>query len=136
MVVATDVFRQLSILLLIAVASHFVIKRLRQPTIIGEIGIGIIIGPTIVGFLLNRDNPSCFPIPAAGCPAIFDESLIAIFAALGSIFLLFLIGLESDFREIKKSFPGKILIASLMESYVKERWQELTRRCAAAGVDG
>ena len=100
MVVATDVFRQLSILLLIAVASHFVIKRLRQPTIIGEIGIGIIIGPTIVGFLLNRDNRACFPIPAAGCPAIFDESLIAIFAALGSIFLLFLIGLESDFREI------------------------------------
>ena len=100
MVDATAIFRQLSFLLLIAVASHFLIKRFRQPTIIGEIAIGIVMGTTVAGFLLNRDNPACFPVAAQGCPAVFDQEIIAIFAALGSIFLLFLIGIESDFREL------------------------------------
>jgi len=43
---------------------------------------------------------------------------------------------EADFRELKKSYPNKILIASLMESFSESRWQELTKRCIAAGVDG
>ncbi len=42
---------------------------------------------------------------------------------------------EADFRELKASYPNKILIASLMESFSESRWQELTRRCVAAGVD-
>jgi Kef-type K+ transport system membrane component KefB len=97
----TLIFQQLSFLLAIAVVSHLIFKKLRQPTLIGEIAVGIVMGPSIAGFLLNRDNPSCFPVPAPGavCPP-FDTELIAIFAALGSIFLLFLIGLESDMREI------------------------------------
>ena len=43
---------------------------------------------------------------------------------------------EADFRELKASYPDRILIASLMESFSESRWQELTRRCVAAGVDG
>jgi dihydroorotate dehydrogenase subfamily 1 len=43
---------------------------------------------------------------------------------------------EADFRELKASYPKQILIASLMESFSEKRWQELTRRCVAAGVDG
>ncbi|MSP90334.1 MAG: NAD-dependent dihydropyrimidine dehydrogenase subunit PreA [Myxococcales bacterium] len=43
---------------------------------------------------------------------------------------------EADFREIKASYPNKILIASLMESFSEKRWQELTRRSVTAGVDG
>lgn len=42
---------------------------------------------------------------------------------------------EADFRELKASYPDKILIASLMECHDEKRWQELTRRCVAAGVD-
>lgn len=43
---------------------------------------------------------------------------------------------EQDFKELKASYPDKILIASLMESFSESRWVELTKRCAAAGVDG
>ncbi len=81
----TQIYQQLTILLVLATLSHFTIKRFRQPTIIGEIGIGIILGPSILG--------------ALGI-VLFSPALIATFAALGSIFLLFLIGLESDFRAI------------------------------------
>jgi len=42
---------------------------------------------------------------------------------------------EADFKILKEKYPDKILIASLMESYDKARWQELTERSAACGVD-
>lgn len=87
----TAIYQQLTILLALATLSHFTFKRFRQPTIIGEIAIGILLGPSVVGFLGWYS---------------FDPTLVATFATLGSIFLLFLIGLESDFRAIytKKNF--------------------------------
>src|SRR2546427_2438966 len=80
-----EIFRDLSCLLAIAVVSHFVIRKFRQPTIIGEIAIGIVLGPTVLGALRI---------------SLFDAKIIESFAALGAIFLLFLVGLESDFRSI------------------------------------
>jgi dihydroorotate dehydrogenase subfamily 1 len=40
-----------------------------------------------------------------------------------------------EFRQVKKSYPNHILIASIMEEYEKERWQELTRLVQETGVD-
>src|SRR5437867_4901275 len=80
------IYQQLTILLVLATLSHLTIKRFHQPTIVGEIALGILIGPSVLGFYFNL-----YP---------FDQSLVASFAGLGAIFLLFLIGLESDFRAI------------------------------------
>src|SRR5882724_799110 len=41
-----------------------------------------------------------------------------------------------EFRQIKKEYPDHILIASIMEEYSKERWQELTKLVQDTGVDG
>ena len=94
---SSQVFLQLTILLSVAVASHFASKRFRQPTIIGEIGIGVILGPSVLGFILNG-----WSAPPAGASGPFDAELIAIFAGLGAIFLLFLIGIETDVRAVYK----------------------------------
>src|SRR5207245_6280598 len=80
------IFFQLTILLVLATLSHFTIKRFHQPTIVGEIALGIILGPSILGFYFGV--------------VLFDTTLVTTFASLGAIFLLFLIGLESDFRLI------------------------------------
>jgi len=101
-----QVFLELTVILFLAVASHFVIKRFRQPTIIGEIAIGVVLGPSIMGFVLNGFapvDPTCatgVPGPGVTCPPAFDPALIELFAALGSIFLLFLVGLETDVKAI------------------------------------
>ena len=95
MATLSEVFLQLTILLSVAVASHFASKRFHQPTIIGEIGIGVILGPSVLGFILNGWSP-----PPADAQGPFDPTLIAIFAGLGAIFLLFLIGIEADVRAI------------------------------------
>lgn len=87
-----DLYQQLTILLALATLSHFTIKRFRQPTIVGEIGLGILLGPSVLGYFFK-----IYP---------FDQGLVTTFAELGAIFLLFLIGLESDFRAVytRKNF--------------------------------
>src|SRR6266478_2497004 len=83
MAVGTEaLYQQLSILLVLATLSHFTIKRFHRPTILG-------------------DTFNLYP---------FDPTLVASFAALGAIFLLFLIGLESDFRAIYKT--KNVLVAT------------------------
>ena len=41
-----------------------------------------------------------------------------------------------EFRQVKKDYPNHVLIASIMEEYNKERWQELTKVVQDTGVDG
>jgi dihydroorotate dehydrogenase subfamily 1 len=41
-----------------------------------------------------------------------------------------------ELTQLKKSYPKKILIASIMEEYRKEAWEEITKRVQATGVDG
>ncbi len=41
-----------------------------------------------------------------------------------------------DLRQLKKQYPTKILIASIMEEYKKESWQRITREVQETGVDG
>src|SRR5436309_2833576 len=40
-----------------------------------------------------------------------------------------------EFRELKKQYPAKMLVASIMEEYRKETWQEIVRRVQETGVD-
>lgn len=79
------VYEQLTILLTLAVVSHLFSKRFHQSTLVGEIFIGILLAPSLLGQ---------FGI------FVFDPTFVQTFAALGAIFLLFLLGLESDFRAL------------------------------------
>lgn len=81
----TAIYEQLTILLTLGVVSHLFSKRFHQSTIVGEIFIGILLAPSLLGQF------GVF---------VFDPSFVETFAALGAIFLLFLIGLESDFRAL------------------------------------
>jgi len=73
---------QLTLVLALAVVSHFVVRRFKQPLIIGEIIVGILVGPSLIGFVL------------------VDYQVLTSLAQIGSIILLFLIGLESDLSRI------------------------------------
>jgi len=42
---------------------------------------------------------------------------------------------EEDFRRVKREWPEQILIGSVMESFVKSRWQEVATRSVEAGCD-
>src|SRR5438874_12877927 len=82
-------FQQLTILLALATASHFLFRRWHLPLIIGEIAVGILLGPSVVG------NAAL-----GSYRYLFDPAVVRTLAVLGSIFLLFLIGLDFDFRSV------------------------------------
>lgn len=41
-----------------------------------------------------------------------------------------------ELKQLKKQYPKKVLIASIMEEYRKDAWQEIVRRTQDTGVDG
>src|SRR5438105_8477796 len=90
-------FQQLTILLALATASHFLFRRWHLPMIIGEIAVGIVLGASVVG------NAAL-----GSYRYFFDPAVIRRLAVLGSIFLLFLIGLDFDFRVVytRKNVAG------------------------------
>jgi Kef-type K+ transport system membrane component KefB len=66
---------QMSLLLFVALAGYLIASRINQSAVVGEILVGIVVGPSVLGLITYTD---------------FVESL----AHLGAIFLLFTIGFE------------------------------------------
>lgn len=71
--------------------SGWLMAKLDQPTVVGEIGFGIIMGPT----LLNL-----FGWPALTHPAATEET-VRLLAELGVLMLMFLAGLETDLKAMR-----------------------------------
>jgi Kef-type K+ transport system membrane component KefB len=94
--VANTLWIQLTLLLALSVLAHYIINRMRQPLIIGEILLGMVIG--FIGLNLLGDK-SIIGVNLFG-PGIISQDIIGPFAQIGSIILLFQIGLECDMRKI------------------------------------
>jgi Kef-type K+ transport system membrane component KefB len=72
---------QISLLLFVAIAGYVVASRINQSAVVGEILVGIVVGPSVLGLITYTD---------------FVESI----AHLGAIFLLFTIGFEFCISDI------------------------------------
>jgi Kef-type K+ transport system membrane component KefB len=83
---------QVSLLLMVALAGYIVASRIGQSAVVGEILVGLIVGPSLLGLVFYTD---------------FVREL----ANFGAVVLLFVIGLEFDLKDIVK--PKYMLIAAL-----------------------
>jgi Kef-type K+ transport system membrane component KefB len=72
---------QMSLLLFVALAGYLLASRIAQPAVVGEILVGLVIGPSVLGWITYTD---------------FVSSV----AHLGAIILLFVTGLEFKLHEI------------------------------------
>ncbi len=89
--VAVEVFiREIVILLVVAFLGGSVAKRFGYPAAIGELAVGVIIGPFALGFVE------------------YSETLV-VFAELGAIILLFYIGLDTEMAMLKRYFVPSLL---------------------------
>src|SRR5689334_16076057 len=86
---------QLAGLLLLARGLSEVMRRLRQPAVIGELLAGIILGPTVVGHFLPQLEAAVFP------PTTRQFHLLEVVSWLGMVLLLLLTGLETDVRTMR-----------------------------------
>lgn len=85
-------FQAVFIILLCQIV-HYPLGKLRQPKVIAEVVTGILLGPSVLGKAPNFTD-TCFP--AASIPGL------TLFANIGIILFLFIVGLEVDINFIKK----------------------------------
>ena len=77
---------QLALLLALAMGSSMLFKRLGFSKVVGQIALGMIIGPSLLGLVVAEEGEA--------------GDLITLFAPFGAIIMLFMIGLECDIKEI------------------------------------
>jgi Kef-type K+ transport system membrane component KefB len=93
--VAAEIFvRDLVILLVAAFIGGSLAKRFRYPAALGELAVGMAIGPFVLGFVEYSDT-------------------LVTFAEIGAIVLLFYIGLETDMAMLRKYLLPSIMAGVL-----------------------
>ena len=93
---------ELGLIIVAAAVFNFIAKKLKQPTLLAYIIAGIFIGPYFLDFLA-----SAFSIDLSVLRVVNIRD-IALLSELGVAFLLFSVGIESDFLKLK-SF-GKLAV--------------------------
>lgn len=79
----TDNLSQIALILAIAFAGEVVLRRLRQPALVGYILAGVIMGPSVLGVIHGGEQ-------------------VSFLAELGILLLLFIVGLELDLAKFAK----------------------------------
>lgn len=83
----------------------YLFVKMRQPSVVGEIVAGIILGPSVLAQLFPGVSAFLF------APESLDN--INILSQIGLIFFMFVIGMELDIAEVKKKFNETILISQM-----------------------
>jgi len=94
---------QVIIILLFARLFGWICKKIGQPTVIGEIAAGIILGPSLVGLYFPGVTAAFFP----------DRSLdnLQLLSQIGLIFFMFVIGMELDLKVLKNRARDAVIIS-------------------------
>lgn len=74
---------QVSLLLFVALAGYFLSSKIKQPAVVGQILLGIMIGPSLLGWVTYT-------------------TLVSNLAHIGAIVLLFVVGLEFRLKDIMR----------------------------------
>lgn len=102
---------ELVAMLACALVGGYAMRLINQPAVLGEMLAGILLGPSLLGWLAPEIFAEWFP--AAGPVAALRNGTIKI----GMLFFLFAVGLEINFTQIAR-FGGKALSIGLLGSLV------------------
>lgn len=94
---------ELAVILLAAKMGGYISSRLHQPSVLGELIVGLILGPSLVNLL---------HLPFISDPDLLQET-INLFGEIGVLLLMFLAGLELHLPELVKNFRVSALAGSL-----------------------
>lgn len=104
--VFSDVFTEMAVLLLVAAVIGAIGVRLRQPLIVAFIAVGILVGPSVLGWVSANDQ-------------------VDLLAKLGIALLLFVVGLKLDLHIIRTMGPvalatglGQVFFTSIVGYFI------------------
>ncbi len=95
---------QLALILTAARLFAWMFRRVGQPAVVGEIAAGLALGPSLLGWLAPGlfaavFRPAVGELPAEASDLLLSKVLMVL-AQLGLVLMLFLVGLEFDFRHL------------------------------------
>ncbi len=95
----------LQIMLIIAASQvcSFLIRKIGQPTVMGEIIAGILLGPSLMGAVAPQFSAFIFPVSSLGNLQMLSQ--------VGLILFMFVIGMELDMAVLKKKASTAMLIS-------------------------
>lgn len=89
----------LVMLLVLAWLAGYVMTRLGYPALIGELAVGVIMGPPVLNIISNAQGARPGPV-------------LGILGTLGTLFLMLLVGARIDARDLAKASGSALLIAA------------------------
>ncbi len=96
---------ELALLLLVARALGEVMRRIQLPPVIGELLAGVLLGPSVFGWILPDLQRHIFPQSQS------QSDLLSVVSWLGVLFLLVVTGLETDLNLIVRKGKTALLIS-------------------------
>lgn len=104
---------ELAIILIAAkIAGELLERYLRQPAVLGELGVGILIGPYALGSVPLPWFGPLFPLFGSGGRDVLPISqVLYTIAQLAIMVLLFKVGLDTDFRQFFRYGPSAAIVA-------------------------
>jgi len=94
---------QIVIIILIARIVGFLFTRFGQPSVIGEICAGIILGPTVLGHFWPEYSMLLFPAHSLGSLQVLSQ--------IGLVLFMFVVGMELDLKVLKNKMHEAVVIS-------------------------
>lgn len=94
---------QIVTIILVARLFGWIFKKIGQPTVIGEIIAGIVLGPSLVGMYFPEFSAALFPVESLGNLKFLSQ--------IGLILFMFVIGMELDIKVLKNKASEAVVIS-------------------------
>jgi Kef-type K+ transport system membrane component KefB len=94
---------QIVMIILVARLFGWVFKKIGQPTVIGEIIAGIVLGPSLLGLYFPGFSAALFPVESLGNLKFLSQ--------IGLILFMFVIGMELDIKVLKNKASEAVVIS-------------------------
>ncbi|RVT78739.1 cation/H(+) antiporter [Flavobacterium sufflavum] len=94
---------QIVMIILVARIFGWFFKKIGQPTVIGEIIAGIVLGPSLVGMYFPEFSAALFPVKSLGNLKFLSQ--------IGLILFMFVIGMELDIKVLRNKASEAIVIS-------------------------
>ncbi len=94
---------QIIVILIVSRLFAIIFVKIGQPTVIGEIVAGILLGPSLLGLLFPEISGFLFPVESLGNLNVLSQ--------IGLILFMFIVGMELDFNVLKNRAKETIVIS-------------------------
>lgn len=94
---------QIVVILLVSRVFGWLCRKIRQPSVIGEIIAGIVLGPSLTGLFFPEFFNTLFPASSLGNLSLLSQ--------IGLILFMFIVGTELDFSHLRNNFSGALVIS-------------------------